>query len=238
MAALPARSTADAALLARLHAFHLLPSQYLHPARTTPWQAEAQALGPLGEHPAVLRALHRRWSQRLLASLQGDAAQPLLDLAQPVLPLVLAEPPLFARLVRDAGAVLLGQRLRHAIVRADVLAAREAFGAEALQWVRQGAGPLHPGLADCGPWLPGTDHATAADYARAADLLGAGLLAAGWQDAPPALRQRARWKLPPEADDPALQAASGLPAPRARALCLQLLARLDPTWLSSFPATH
>ena len=96
----------------------------------------------------------------------------------------------------------------------------------------QGAAALHPGLEAPGPWIaPGLD--------RGADLLGAGLLAQAWHDAPAPIRLRADWKLAPAAvDTPAVRAASTLDARGARQLCLQLLARLDPAWLSSFPATR
>ena len=215
MTALPTPSSpATAALFVRLQAFNLLPSQTLHPERAAAWFPEAATLGPLAAHPAAQRSLHKRWSQRLLERL-GDDALPVADLAHPALPLALAAPELLARLVRDAGVLL---------------------GAEALHWARTGAAELHPGLDDAGPWLQ-QEHG-AAHYAKAADQLGAGLLAQAWHDAPAPLRRRADWKLPPEADAAPLRAASGLDAAHARGLCRQLLARLDPQWLSSFPATR
>ena len=65
------------------------------------------------------------------------------------------------------------------------------------------------------------------------------LSAQAWHDAPAPIRLRADWKLAPAAvDTPAVRAASTLDARGARQLCLQLLARLDPAWLSSFPATR
>lgn len=235
MAALPTPSTpAAAALFVRLQAFNLLPSQTLHPERAAAWFPEAAALGPLAAHPAAQRSLHKRWSQRLLERL-GDDARPVTDLGHPALPLALAAPDLLARLVRDAGVLLLGRQLRQTIQRDQVLAAREGLGADALHWARTGAAELHPGLDDASPWLPGHG---AASYAQAADQLGAGLLAQAWHDAPAPVRRRADWKLPPEADTAPLRAASGLDAAHARGLCLQLLARLDPQWLSLFPATR
>lgn len=236
MTALPTPSSpATAALFVRLQAFNLLPSQTLHPERAAAWFPEAATLGPLAAHPAAQRSLHKRWSQRLLERL-GDDALPVADLAHPALPLALAAPELLARLVRDAGVLLLGRPLRRTILREQVLAAREGLGAEALHWARTGAAELHPGLDDAGPWLQ-QEHG-AAHYAKAADQLGAGLLAQAWHDAPAPLRRRADWKLPPEADAAPLRAASGLDAAHARGLCRQLLARLDPQWLSSFPATR
>lgn len=233
MTAQSAFAAVSPALQAQLFVFNLLPSRQLHPARTPAWQDELQALGELASQPALQRVLHRRWSAQLLARL-GVAAAPVTDLAHPALPLALAGPALLDRLVRDAGLVLLGAQLRRAVLRADVLAIREAFGAEALDWVRHEAVDWYPGLADCSEWLAGR---TPADYTRAADVLGAGLVAQSWQDAPPGLQRRADCRLPPEADEPAVRAASGLDTLSARDLCLQLLARLDLTWLSSFRAT-
>lgn len=235
MAALPTPSSpATAALFVRLQAFNLLPSHTLHPLRTAAWFPEAATLGPLAGHPAAQRSLHQRWSQHLLDRL-GDDARPVADLMHPALPLALAAPALLQRLVRDAGVLLLGRQLRQAIVREQVLAAREGLGSEALHWVRTDAAGLHPGLEDTSLWLQGHG---AADYALAADHLGAGLLAQAWQDAPAPLRRRADWKLSPDADATPVRAASRLDATHARSLCLQLLVRLDMPWLSSFPATR
>jgi type III secretion protein K len=222
-----------AALQARLQEFNLLPSRSLHPERArllAPPDANP-ASAALARQPAVQRALHRSWSAQLLAQL-GEHAQPLLDLSHAALPLALAAPPLLARIARDAGVTLLGGHLRRSITRDAVQHARAALGDASLDWARHGAAALHPGLEDARPWLaPGLDHA--------ADLLGAGLIAQAWNDAPAPLRMRADWKLAPAAvDTPAVRAASALDALGARQLCLQLLARLDSAWLSSFPATR
>lgn len=220
-----------APLQARLQEFNLLPSRNLHAERARrllPLDTDASTAA-LATHPTVQRALHRRWSMHLLAQL-GEHARPVLDLSHAALPLALAAPALLAQLARDAGVTLLGGHLRRTIARDAVLRARAALGDASLQWARHGAASLHPGLADAGDWVaPGLD--------QAADLLGAGVIAQAWQDAPPAIRLRADWKLAPAAvETPAVRAASALDAPGARQLCLQLLARLDPAWLSSFPA--
>ncbi len=222
----------DSTLRAMLHGFNLLPSRLWHPAREPGWQHELQALGALAGQAALARVLHRRWSAQLLAAL-GPAALPVADLAHPALPLALAPAPLLAQLQRRAGVLLLAQRLRRVVRRGEVLALREALGTELLQWAYDEAEPLRATLApaardDADP-LP--------DPAAAADLLGAGLLAQSWHDAPAGLKLRADGRLPPGADDAAVRTASGLDAARARHLCRQLLASLDSTWLSSFPAT-
>ena len=231
----------DSALRVRLQEFNLLPSRLWHPAREPGWQRELQALGALASRAALVRVLHRRWSAQLLAAL-GPAALPVTDLAHPALALALAPAPLLQQLQRRAGVLLLAPRLRRVVRRSEVLALREALGAELLQWaygdaealmdaLAQGRGAAGQGAAG------GSDAELPADPAAAADLLGAGLLAQSWHDAPAGLKLRADGRLPPGADDAAVRTASGLDAARARHLCRQLLASLDSTWLSSFPAT-
>ncbi len=217
-------------LMARLLEFNLLPSRSLHAERAQALLDAGPAPAHLLNQPAVQRALHRRWSAELLARL-GDHAAPVHDVTLPALPLALAAQPLLARLVRDAGVLLLGGHLRRTIAREPVLQARTELGADSLAWARNGAAQLHPGLDDAQPWL-------GAGWAPAADALGSSLLAQAWHDAPAPLRLRADWKLPPAADSAATRQASGLQPAAARAVCLQLLSRLDPAWLSNFPATR
>lgn len=222
-----------ALLQSRLQEFNLLPSRSLHAERTAlllmPPAADP-AVAALANQPAVERALHRRWSAQLLGQL-GEHARPVLDLSHAALPLALAAPAQLARLARDAGVTLLGGYLRRTIARDAVRDARAALGDAGLEWARHGAASLHPGVADAEPWA-------AHGLGPAADLLGAGVIAQAWEDAPEPIRLRANWKLSPAAVDSAsVRSASGLDAPAARQLCLQLLARLDSAWLSSFPAT-
>ena len=63
-------------------------------------------------------------------------------------------------------------------------------------------------------------------------VLGAGLLAQAWSDAPAPLRLRAGWRLTPQAAEAPWRAASGREPAGARALCLQHLGQTEPTWLS------
>ena len=231
----------DSALRARLQEFNLLPSRLWHPAREPGWQRELQALGALASRAALVRVLHRRWSAQLLAAL-GTGALPVTDLAHPALPLALAPAPLLQQLQRRAGVLLLAPRLRRVVRRSEVLALRQALGAELLQWAYDDAEALMDGLAQGGGAAGqgaagGSDTGLPAEPAAAADLLGAGLLAQSWRDAPAGLKLRADGRLPPGADDAAVRAASGLDAPRACHLCRQLLASLESTWLSSVPAT-
>lgn len=215
---------------APLQRFNLLPSLDLHPSRAALWlPGHAGAADGFGA-PAVARQWHRHWSALLLERLQDDA-QPVRDLTHAASPLALAGPALLQATARHAGLLLLGRSLRLRIARSEVAAAQEALGRAAWDWVCLEGAALHPGLADPSPWL---DQGLAAG----ADLLGAGLLAQSWHDAPAALRRRADWKLPLDAEAPAAREASGMSPPQACGLCLQTLHFLEPQWLSSFPSIH
>jgi type III secretion protein K len=239
----PLTSPLNSPLSARLLEFNLLPSRSLHPnrralLRPATSSATSSATSPASERlaalPRVARELHRDWSALLLDlldTLDAGARRPVLAAGEPALPLALAQPELLGRLARDAGLVLLGRHLRRTVLRADVAAAREAIGADGLAFARGAAADAHPGLDDVADWLP----SGAASLPAAADLLGAGVLAQAWHDAAPALRRRADLKLPAEAELPRVREASGLRTAAARDLCLTLLNRIEPAWLSLFP---
>jgi len=227
---------------AQLLEFNLLPSRTLHPAHA------ARLSPPQGiEHaqPRVQAALHRRWSSRLLQDLGAEGA-PVTNLAEPALPLALLTPPLMQRLARDLGIVLLGANLRRLVEREEVLAARSSLGQEGMAWALEGAAKLHAGLPTPPLHLSNHNHnhnhepslqplsPRTPGWASLADSLGAGLLAQAWYDAPPPLRHRADWKLPPAAQDARTRGAAGLTEPEARALCLQRLKQMESVWLSSF----
>lgn len=215
---------------APLQRFNLLPSLELHPSRAALWLPEQAAAAAWCALPAAARQWHRQWSALLLERLQADA-RPVDDLSHAATPLALAAPALLQATARHAGLLLLGRNLRLRIARGEVHAAQEALGRAAWDWVCEQGAALHPGLADARPWL---DQGLAAG----ADLLGAGLLAQSWHDAPAPLRRRADWKLPLDAESPAARAASGMSPPQACDLCLQTLHFLEPEWLSSFPTIH
>jgi len=224
-------TTASSALWsAPLQQFNLLPSHSLHASRAALWLPGYATAAAWLQQPAGHRHWHRRWSQLLLERLQADA-QPLRDLADPEAPLALAHPALLQSTARHVGLLLLGKNLRHRIARSAVQEAQQALGREALDWVCAEGPALHPGLDDPQPWL-------ALGLAAGADQLGAGLLAQSWHDAPAPLRRRADWKLPLDAESSASRQASGMTPTLARQLCLQTLSFLEPTWLSSFPATR
>lgn len=215
---------------AALQRFNLLPSHSLHASRAALWLPGYASAAPWLEQPAGRRQWHRRWSELLLERLSADAG-PILDFAHPATALALASPQLLKATGRHVGLLLLGKNLRLRIARSEVLEAQQAVGRTALDWVcTQGAG-LHPGLDTPLPWL-------AQGLAAGADQLGAGVLAQSWHEAPAALRHRADWKLPLDAESPESRQASGMMPKQALALCRHTLLFLEPTWLSSFPATR
>jgi|GEM_PF-2923171 len=212
-------------VLPRLLRFNLLPSLELHPAQIETLSPPAGLDRP---QAPVRMALHRRWSERLLRHL-GNSAAPVINRSEPALPLAIAMPQLLERLVRDLGIALLGQALRRVVLRQEVQQARAELGLEGMNWALDGAKALHPGLPEVRNWL-------SQGWAVAADLLGSGLLAQAWHDAPSSLQKRANWRLHPLASTPELRTASELEPIDARALGLKLLREKDPAWLSCFPA--
>lgn len=215
---------------APLQRFNLLPSLDLHLSRAALWLPDQAAAADWRAAPAAARKWHRQWSALLLERLQADA-RPVDDLSHAATPLALAAPALLQATARHAGVLLLGRNLRLRIARSEVHAAQEALGRAAWDWVCEQGAALHPGLADARPWM---DQGLAAG----ADLLGAGLLAQSWHEAPAPLRRRADWKLPLDAESPAAREASGMSPPQACSLCLQILHFLEPEWPSSFPTIH
>ena len=215
---------------ATLQSFNLLPSLSLHASRAALWLPGHANAGPWLAQPASHRQWHRRWSQLLLERL-GANAQPVLDFAHPATPLALASPALLQATSRHAGLLLLGKNLRLRIARSEVREAQEAMGRATLNWICTQGAALHPGLSAPDPWL-------AQGLLAGADQLGAGALAQSWSTAPAALRHRADWKLPLDAESSESREASGMTPTQALHLCLQTLHFLEPTWLSSFPATH
>lgn len=214
-------------LLPQLLEFNLLPSRTLHPAQvclTDPPDGLDDA------KPAVVEIMHRRWSARMLDR-AGDAATPVMSLGEPALPLAMAATELLRRLTRDLGIALLGASIRRVIERSEVISLRSELGDEGVHWALDGSAKLHPGLSAPQEWLD-------AGWAKAADLLGAGLLGQAWHDAPAPLRLRANWKIPPVSQTAEHRTASGLDASHARTLCIRRLNQMEPTWLSNFPSTH
>ena len=215
---------------APLQRFNLLPSHSLHASRAALWLPGYASAAPWLAQPASQRQWHRRWSELLLERLGADAT-PVLDFTHPATALALASPALLQTTGRHVGLLLLGKNLRLRIARSEVHAAQQAVGRAALDWACSQGAQLHPGLDHPEPWL-------AQGLAAGADQLGAGVLAQSWHDAPAALRRRADWKLPLDAESPESRAANGMMPTQALKLCLQTLLLLEPTWLSSFPATH
>lgn len=208
----------------------LLPSRTLHPARAHQLWPQDKGAAALYAHPRLGPSLERQRSAQLLALLSPEGIE-IPSWHETALPLASAPAPLFTSLQRHAGLLLLGGHIRRTIARSHVLALEIALGLAALQWTREQAPALHPGLIDV--VLTWHDN----DLVAHTDLWGACLLAQSWSDASAPLRQRANWRLPEEATTEAARARCTLSPPAARALCLRLLHSLDDSWLSFFPAT-
>jgi hypothetical protein len=198
--------------------FSLLPSLLLHPRRDDAVRsAELKALP----------ALHRHRSAALLRQHGFD---PVLSLDDPALPLALLPPAHFDRLLLLLGAALNAPHIRRTIGREPLTALKAQVGSEGVAIARA---PTAAALSG----LPGAPKWSAAQAAALCTACGAALLALAFDAAAPEVAQRARLRLPPEAD--ALRAplaAAGLQPERALAVARELLQTLEPAWLSSFPA--
>jgi type III secretion protein K len=202
----------------RLIEFNLLPSRTLHPSRHEQYAAPQEAV-PAGLEPAW----HRHWSRDILRRL-GLLDRPVRDAGRPELALALLPPDRLARTARLVGATLCAPRLRRAIAGAEVRQFLAGLGAEALDFARQSAGALHPGIE-------GNAALGAQQAVDEVDRLGRATLMAAMQGGGPELALRAELKLPA---DPAGNAP--FPAPDALSLALRVLKITEPSWHSSFPA--
>lgn len=203
----------------RLVEFNMLPSRTLHPSRY------AQYAAPRAPVPAALeRAWHRHWSRDILRRL-GLLDRPVRDTSRPELALALLPPERLARTMRLVGVTLCAPRLRRAIAGAEVRQLLTGLGAEALDFARQSAGALHPGIESCAGL-------SAEEAVDAVENLGRTTVTAAMQGGGPELALRAELKLPA---GPA--SASPLTAPAALELALGVLKITEPTWHSSFHAT-
>lgn len=218
-------SMTDALFGARLAEFNLLPSRTLHPSRHAEFDALPAAPGS-GPLPTALEAAwHRQWSQQILQRL-GLHDRPVRDPQRPELALALLPPEPLARCAQRVGLALCGPRLRRAIAGADVRRLLDGLGAEALAFARQSAASLHPGIAGCAAF-------SADDTVGAVGRLGRATLMEALRGGGPEVALRAELKLP------AGQAGDApLPARESLALALDVLKITEPTWHSSFPATH
>lgn len=202
--------------------FNLEPAWLFHPSRAGEWQAQgADALpqgGTLGRH--VSASLLRRLG---LARVEG--------LDDPALPLFMAPAPLFDRLTLCCGLVVLGPSLRRVISRPEVLALQAQLGEAGLRFARTAVrlwdAPTHVAFE---PAANGVH--------EQALRAGAALLWLAAATAAEPVAQRARLRLPLEAQDAVIDLPHPLERPaNALALALSVLDELEPAWLSSFP-TH
>ena len=200
---------------ARLVEFNLLPSRTLHPSRYADYDAPAVAVPP-----ALEPAWHRHWSQAILRKL-GLQDRPVSDTARPELALALLPGDRLARCARLLGATLCAPRLRRTIEGAAVRRLLDELGAEALDFARQSAAGLHPGI-DSGKAPP----------EQGVDQLGRAVLCEALRGGGPELALRAELRLAAGPTGP-----SPYPAAQALALALGVLKISEPTWYSSFLAT-
>lgn len=201
--------------------FNLEPAWLFHPSRQSEWQDEsAQALpaaGTLARH--VSGALLRRLG---LARVEG--------LDDSALPLFMAPAPLFERLTLCCGLVVLGPSLRRVIARPEVLALQAQLGQDGLRFARA-AVRLWDAAAPAA--VVPTANAVRAQALHA----GAALLWLAATTAAEPVAQRARLRLPLDAQDAVIDLPHPLERPaNALALARSVLEELEPAWLSSFPA--
>jgi type III secretion protein K len=197
--------------------FDQLPSQWLHPSRAN---VPSQLAG--------VASLHRHWSALLR---REHALEAVRDPADPLLPIALLPPERFARLVLFAGVALLAGGLRRTIAREPLAQLAQQLGADGLQFARAEA----PRLA-----LPPVEERIDPGAARAqCERWGAALVAIALESASPGVARRAWLRLPADIEDERERLAkAGLEAARALDAARELLQKLEPAWLSSFPAAR
>lgn len=217
--------SADSSARTALLKFWLLPTRSLAPSRAQQlWPQDASAPAVLLQHPAMQRSLERRRTTQLHAFSGSDTQENLLLLHHSAHPLIVAPAALFSGVQRHAGLLLLGGHIRRTIARQRVLLMESQLGTAALQWARDQAAALYPGLDEVAlrPLL------LERHFAEVADRLGAGLMTLAWSDASAALRQRADARLSEDTASYARIKASCALSPRqACALCLRLLSMLE-----------
>lgn len=217
--------------------FNLAPSTLVHASRRaallpTAWQAwwERHPHGfdePESEE-GLPTAFHRHWSAALLKQRRLGMVTTLDD---PRLPLALAGPALFERLLASVGGALLGPAIRRIVLRSEVARIESQLGPDLMQFVRREAAALWPGNQS------EAQAQLASDLRTAAHRLGAGALACAFTGAPAPVGARAQLRLPAEADLASAELPRALAAPEAALQFVRsTLQALDPQWLSLFPA--
>ncbi len=205
---------------ARLLAFNLLPSLTLHPSRHAAFGAPSRPVPA-----ACAAAWHRHWSSAILRRLDLHD-RPVLDADRPELPLALLPPDRLARLARHVGAARCAPRLRRVVAGDQVRELSAVLGADVLAFAQQ---------AQTGPWSRPADLDADPVMALAGrvDRIGRAALRAVFQAAGPELGRRADLRLEEDPDDePPEEGWAPLD------LTLAVLEQIEPTWHSSFLATH
>lgn len=212
--------------------FDRLPSLWLHPSRLgSLFPAAARALlDAAAPGSAAWRRWHRHGSSALAREL---ALAPVGGFGEAGLPLALLPTVHWDALLPLAGATLAGPQLRRVIAREPVQALRAQLGS-AFDFVRTPeAVALYPGRSGAAAPPLALERA-AAECTQG----GALLLARAFDAAAPAVAARGRLRLPQGAVEAAAQALSSLAPAQALQLSYSLVERIDPAWLSSFPAAR
>lgn len=200
--------------------FNFMPALLLHPRRVD------------GATPQALKSLPTLQRHQSNALLRQHGLDPVLGLDDPALPLAMLPDVHFDRMLLLLGAALNAPHIRRTIVRDDLAVLRERLGSEAVAVARTPTAAALAGLPVAPDW--------SADSAKALCMAwGAAVLAQAFDAATPAVGNRARLRLAPEADaQRAPLAAAGLQPERALRIARDLLHTLEPQWISSFPATR
>lgn len=194
--------------------FSMLPSTFMHPARQV---AAGTSLN--------LPALHRHRSAELIKLHDLD---PVLELDDPALPLALLPDDHFNRMALLLGAALNAPHIRRTIARDDVAQLRSQIGEEGLGMARGSSATALAGMPVVPDW-------EAARARLLCILCGTAVFGQVFDGAAPPVSVRANLRIDPQADGMRVAlSAAGLTPPRALEVARDLLATLEPEWLSSF----
>jgi hypothetical protein len=220
-----------AGLAKDLMVFACLPSINLHPSRIDSLlpPSARQWLSQLTERSTAWQQLHRLWSGDMCRSMALPA---LNDCADPALVLALLPLERWQALQQLAGVTLLAAHIRRCIGRADVAVLNEVLGAGVYRFALRQAPHVPKGA-------PVPAALSVADAQTQCLSLGEACVARALLAASAPVARRAALRLPVSAIEAAADPAwADLPPQGALNFCNALTHHMDPTWLSSFPATR
>ena len=155
----------------------------LHPSRRNDFFENS-----LPDHVWSQRRIHSRLSSMMLSS-SGLADQTFFDVTYPLFPLISLSPQRLLRLARHAGAIAVGSQIRSSLARSQVLDWKSQLGEEAFKFAMKSS-----------QLLPAVKMPRVAPGIAAAEIMGYGLVFSTVQEAPEAVRQRIKLKIPKEAE--------------------------------------